>query len=74
MLRCSNCDSLLSERDVVSIVLDGKPYEVCPECLRAFLEDMEGTIEEVSPEEERYIRDEWDADERYDEMALRGAV
>ena len=74
MLRCSNCDTLLSEKDLVAVTIGERTFVACPSCLLEFLEETQDDIEEIPEDEERYIQDEWDADERYDEMALRGAV
>lgn len=67
MYRCAGCSGILSDDDLTRITVDGKVHYVCPECLAELLNT---DLEELSPAEEKEIRDEWDADERYDEMML----
>ena len=74
MVVCKNCDTLFDESEIISVTVKGLTYAVCPECLMEFLEEAQNDLVDVSPQEEKYICNEWEADERYDEMKLRGAV
>lgn len=66
MLECTNCGALFGENELSRVAIGKKEWHVCPECLEAFCEEMEGTVKELSTEEEWAIRAEWDADERHD--------
>lgn len=72
LYECPKCGSLIEEASLVHIRVCGRTgrYDdrwVCPDCLDELLENLP---EELAPAEEREIRDEWDADARYDERKL----
>ena len=74
MLRCNNCETYFEEKELVRIQLGDRDYYVCPDCLKAFLEEMDGMISSVPEEEEEEIKASWKADELYDEGRLGKAA
>ena len=52
MLRCSNCDTLLSEKDLVAVTIGERTFVACPSCLLEFLEETQDDIEEIP---DRYL-------------------